>query len=137
MAYVFRAFRSCSRCKHTAARAGSDNGGAGRLADAPRGLEVREDVPQENTQRPYCEAKRQTAHRRGFFFGDFVVEFYIEASSRPYGAEPTGPQQPPLQPRPGHASAKKPRGKAVRGGKYPQTRTLVGIFMSNECVIIP
>ena len=51
---------------------------------------------------------RQTAHRSRFF-GDLVVDSYIELSLRRYGAEPADPQGPPVQPRPGHASAKKNR----------------------------
>ena len=47
------------------------------------------------------------------------MHLYVEASPRRYGAEPAGPKLQPLQP--GHASAKKPRGKAVRGGRDPQT----------------
>ena len=40
-------FLGCSNCvEHTAARAGSHNGGASRLADALRGLEVRKDLLQ-------------------------------------------------------------------------------------------
>ena len=40
MAYVLRAFHLCPGSEHTAARAGSHNGGAGRLADAPLEFEV-------------------------------------------------------------------------------------------------
>ena len=49
-----------------AARAGSHNGRAGRLADAPRGLEGREDVPGINMRRsgPCRGAMRSNAHRR-------------------------------------------------------------------------
>ena len=63
---------------------------------------------------------RQIADRKRFF-GGFVVDSYIEASPRRYDAEPTDLQRPPLQPRPGHASAKKPLGKVFRGGRDPQT----------------
>ena len=38
--------------------------------------------------------------------GDFVVDSYIHALPRRYGAEAAAPQLPPLQPRPGHALAK-------------------------------
>ena len=57
----FVAFPLCPRSEHTAARAGSHIGGAGRLANAPRGLQTREDAPQTNIgrSRPCREAMRQ------------------------------------------------------------------------------
>ena len=56
-----------------------------------------------------------------------------EASRRHYGAEQEDARRRPLQPRRRHATAKKLRGKAVRGGRDPQhknrLRTDVGIFI--------
>ena len=104
MADVFGVFQLYPRCEHTAARAGSDNGGAGRLADAPRGLEVRWDVLRRITRRsgPCREAMRQTAHRREIS-GNVHVDSYMEASPWRCGSDLADPQRPPLQPRPGHA----------------------------------
>ena len=62
---------------------------------------------------------RQNAHRAGFF-GDLVVDLDVKASRRRYGAERVDPRRRPLQARREHASAKKPRGKAVRDGRDPQ-----------------
>ena len=66
---------------------------------------------------------RQSAHRAGFF-GDLVVDLDIRASRRRYGGERADPRRRPLQTRRGHASAKKPRGKAVRGGKRSAKETV-------------
>ena len=62
---------------------------------------------------------RQNAHRAGFF-GDLVVDLDVKASRRRYGAGRTDPRCWPLQAKRAHASAKKPRGKAVRDGRDPQ-----------------
>ena len=61
----------------------------------------------------------QNARRAGFF-GDLVVDLFVKASRRRYGAERADPRRRPLQARRGHASAKKPRGKAVRDGRDPE-----------------
>ena len=101
------------------------------------GSEVREHVPDENTRinRPCPWQMRQNAHRSGFF-GDLVVDLDIKALRRRYGAERADSQRRPLQARRGRTSAKKPRRKAVRGGRDPQKkrcqislRTIIGIFM--------
>ena len=78
---------------------------------------------------------RENAHRTGFL-RDLVVDIDIKASRRRFGAERADLRRAPLQARRGHASAKKPRGKAVRGGRGPQMkkkcqislRTMVSMF---------
>ena len=64
---------------------------------------------------------RQNAHGAGFF-GDLVVDLDVNASDRRYGAERADPRRWPLQARRGHASAKKPRGKTVTGGRDPKPK---------------
>ena len=67
---------------------------------------------------------RQNAHRAGFF-GDLVVDLDVKALRRCYGAERVDPRRQPVQARRGHASAKKPRGKAVRGVRDPQPYEII------------
>ena len=67
---------------------------------------------------------RQNAYGAGFF-GNLVVDLDIKASRRRYGAERADPRRRPLQARRGHASAKKPRRKVVRGGRGPQKKQIV------------
>ena len=67
---------------------------------------------------------RQNAHRAGFF-GDIVADLDVKASRRRYGAERADSRRRPLQARRGHASAKKPHGKAVRDGTDPQPYEMI------------
>ena len=53
---------------------------------------------------------------------DPVVDLNAKASRTRYGAEREGPRRRSLQARKGHAPAKKPRGKAVRGGRDSPTK---------------
>ena len=110
------------RSEHTASRAGLHHVDGGREAAPPRGSEVREHVREKTTRRHRrCRwAMCPNAHRARFF-GDLVVDLDVEASRARYGAERADQLSRRLQARRGHASAKKPRGEAVRGGRYPQT----------------
>ena len=74
--------------------------------------------------RPCRQQMRQKAHRARFF-GDLGVALDIKASRRRHGAELADSRLPPLQARRGHASANKPRGKAVKGGRGPQMKQSV------------
>ena len=106
--------------------AGPHKGGTGRIADASRGSVVREDEV-DKTREDVCPVGRlrQDAHWARFF-GNLVVVLHIKVSRWRYRAERADPRWRALQTRQGHASAKKPRGKAVRGGRGPQTKTLSG-----------
>ena len=64
---------------------------------------------------------RQNPHRARFFV-DLAVDLDVKASRRRYGADRANPLSRALQARRGRASAKKPRGKAVSGGRDPQTK---------------
>ena len=68
---------------------------------------------------------RQNAHKARLF-GNLVLDLDNKASRRRYDTEPADPQSRSLQTRRGHASAKKPCGKGVRGGRDPQTKTQSG-----------
>ena len=82
-------------------------------------MEVREHVPEKSRGIGPVSSKRAKTLRAGFF-GDLVVDLGVKASRRRYGAERVDPRRRPLEARQGHASAKKPRGKAVRDGGDPQ-----------------
>ena len=67
MAYIFGAPQFCPTSEHTAVRAGSHNGGAGKVATDPRGLLVRKDIPGTNTRRHCRERMRQNADSAEIF----------------------------------------------------------------------
>ena len=98
------------------------NGDAGQVIDPPPCVGGQRTRTEEITRRhlPCVQTTHQTSHRARFF-GDLVVDLDVEASRARYGAERADQLSRWLQARRGHASAKKPRGKAVRGGRYPQT----------------
>ena len=54
---------------------------------------------------------------------DLPVDLDVKTSRRRYGAERADPRCRPVQARRRYPSAKKPRGKANRGGRDPQIKT--------------
>ena len=75
---------------------------------------------------PRHKPYRQTMRPQGTILGDLVVDLDVEASRRRYGTERAGLRSWSFQARGEHASAKKTRGEAVRGGREPQTKKRSG-----------
>ena len=113
------------RPEHEASHAGVHYGDAGRVADPPHGLEVREHVTEKSREEidPVGSKCAETLTGQDFF-GDLIVDLDVKASHRRYGAERADPRRGPLQARRGHSSAKKPRRKTMRGGRDPQPKKL-------------
>ena len=110
---------SYNRSEHTAACATPRKGGAGRVAELSHGSEDREDKKEKKSLK-YISL-RQNVHRARFF-GDLVADLDVKGSHRRYDTERADPRRRPSRARRGHASAKNPRRKAVRGGRDPQTK---------------
>ena len=72
---------------------------------------------------PVVRSCAKPLNRRGCF-EDSVVHSYIEAPPRRCSTEPADPKRPSLQSGPGLASANVPCGKAVRGGRDSQTKSV-------------
>ena len=92
---------------------------SGRVADPSR-VRGQRTRTRKKTRRykPSRRAMRQNP-RRARRFEDLAVDL---ASRRRYGADRADPLSRALQARRARASAKKPRGKAVSGGRDPQTK---------------
>ena len=110
------------RPEHGASHAGVHYGDAGRVADPPHGLEVREHVTEKSREEidPVGSKCAETLTGQDFF-GDLIVDLDVKAWRMRYGAERADPRRRSLQARRRHASTKKPRGKAVRGGRDPHS----------------
>ena len=95
---------------------------SGRVADPPR-VRGQRTLTRKKTRRfkPCRRAMRPNPHRARFFV-DLAVDLDVKASRRRYGADRADPLSRVLQARRGRALAKKPRGKAVSGGRDPQTK---------------
>ena len=103
-------------------RAGPHRVDSGRVADPPRVGGQRTHTRKKNAKISALLAGNAPKPSQGTILHRFAVDLDVKASRRRYGADQADPLSRALQARRGGASAKKPRGKAVSGGRDPQIK---------------